>query len=96
MKDLRINEATFPLKDGGTGVVAVFIYGGDEDPKPILNDAIRKYTEGTDNYNIFMDSQMTCPWVRVVISGINEMEQMDYNDFIVAFKRDQKLDELGI
>jgi hypothetical protein len=96
MKDLRINESTFPLKNGGTGVVAVFIYAGDEDPKPILGDAIRKYTEGTTNYDIFMDAQMNCPWVRVVISGISDMEQMDYNDFIVGYRRDQKLKELGI
>jgi hypothetical protein len=96
MKDLRINQSTFPLKNGGTGVIAIFMYAGDEDPKPILEDAIRKYTEGTDNYDTFIDAQMNCPWVRVIISGISEMEQMNFNDFIVQWRRDQKLNELGI
>jgi hypothetical protein len=32
----------------------------------------------------------------VRISGIDEMEQMDYRDFMVAWRREQKLDDLGI
>ncbi len=96
MERVRISEATFPLKDGGTGVVAVFMYAGDADPRPILDDAIRSYTEGTDSYSTFIDARMNCPWARVVISGIDEMEQMDYSDFMVAWRREQKLDDLGI
>ena len=39
---LRINEADFPLKDGGLGRIVIFIYAGDGDPEPILKASSSK------------------------------------------------------
>ena len=34
---LKINQSTFPLKDGSDGVIAVFMYSGESDPRGILD-----------------------------------------------------------
>lgn len=94
---LRINEADFPLKDGGFGRIAIFMYAGDEDPKPILDDAIAKYTEGADiPFITLMDAQMNCPWVRAIVSNINEMDQMSFDEYMKIENRERKIKELGL
>lgn len=90
MSDIRINESTFPLKNGGTGKLAVFIYAGDGDPIAHLKCAIDKYVGDYKDYTELIDSQLNCPWVRVIISDINEMEQCSFEEFI----RDMRLDKI--
>lgn len=94
---LRINEADFPLKDGGFGRIAIFMYAGDEDPEPILKDAIKKYTEDADiPFITLMDAQMNCPWVRAIVSNIDEMEQMSFDEYMKIENRERKIKELGL
>ena len=45
---LTINRSTFPLKDGSNGVLAVFIYAGDKDPRKILDWAVKEFTKDCD------------------------------------------------
>jgi hypothetical protein len=59
---LTINHSTFPLKDGSKGVLAVFIYAGDKDPRPILDWAVSEFTKDCDiPYITLIDAQMDCP-----------------------------------
>jgi len=91
---VRINEAEYDLKNGEKGKLAVFLYAGDEDPRPILNNAVRNYVQDNDYYE-FIDANLNCPWVRVVMSDINGMKQYTWNDFIVKFSRKKKLDKIN-
>ena len=94
---IRINEADFPLKDGGTGRIAIFMYAGDEDPRPILEAAIDKYTEGSNTPFITLaDAGMNCPWVRVVVSDIDRMEETTLEEYMRTQNREERLKELGI
>lgn len=93
---IRINEADFPLKDGGTGRIAIFIYAGDEDPGPILEGAINKYTEGNTSFITLVDAGMNCPWVRVVVSDIDRMEETTLEEYMRIQNREDRLKELGI
>lgn len=71
---LTINESKYPLEHGGHGKIAVFIYTGSGDPKQMLDYAIREYV-GDNHYHELMDANLDNPWMRVVISDINNMRQ---------------------
>ncbi len=58
--------------------VGVLIYIGAGDPVKHLNEAVSKYV-GHEGYNEFIDANMDNPWVRVIIKGINDMEQVEFN-----------------
>jgi len=90
VKGLRINEAEYDLKNGNKGKFAIFLYGGDEDPEPILDWAVKNYTEGSKNYYEFIDAQLNCPWMRMVMSNIEDMDQLTWSEII----RDKKINEL--
>lgn len=58
--------------------IAIIIGGiGAENPTRILNEAVRQYVKDKP-HNVFIESGLTNPWVRVVVSGINTP---DYNPF---------------
>ena len=64
MKDVRINEATFPLANGGVGKLAVFIYGGNGDPRAHLYCASSiNVLYGTLLSPTYSFAQLNCPWV---------------------------------
>lgn len=51
--------------------VAILIGGfGAEDPASVLNEAVKQYVKDKP-HNVFVESGLTTPWVRVVTSGIN-------------------------
>jgi hypothetical protein len=50
------------------------LYGGDEDPKPILDYSIRICVDGKPHHEL-IDSQLNYPWCRVVLSNIKDMKQ---------------------
>jgi hypothetical protein len=102
---MRINESEFPLKDGSFGKIAVFMYGGSGDPREHLIQAISKYTEDVNGvsckYFELIDAQLDNPWVRVVISGINQMDQFEFDPdnhrmISISDERNDKLKEIGI
>lgn len=80
---MRIQESEFPLKDGSFGKIAMFIYSGSGDPKYHLDSAISKYTEDVNGisckYFELIDAYLDNPWIRVVISGINQMNQFEFD-----------------
>lgn len=78
-QEVTINESSYKLKDGTEAKIAVFIYTGSGDVRSKLNDAVRKYVCGNEHYEL-IDSSLTTPWVRVVLSNINDMKQETFID----------------
>ncbi len=80
IKGLTINEADYEL-DGnkGKGKIAVFMYSGALEPSKVLDFAIKKYVDGK-SYHELIDAHLDNPWMRVIISDINNMAQKEFND----------------
>lgn len=70
---LSINEAIYDLENGKKGKIAVLIYSGSGDPKPILDYAVNIYSN--DLFSEFIDANLDNPWMRVILSDVNEMNQ---------------------
>lgn len=94
IKGLRINEAEYPLENGKKGKIAVLIYTGSADPRPVLNSAIHSYVNGNPYYEL-IDAQMNNPWTRVILSNINDMKQENFDDYLLRKRRRDKLKKLN-
>ena len=78
MNKIEIFEQELKNGDRTVGKVAILRGGLNTDnPTAIMNDAVSTYV-GTKGYNEFVEVFLDNPWVRVVVSGINEL---DYTDF---------------
>ncbi|MEI7663873.1 MAG: hypothetical protein WCK34_16820 [Bacteroidota bacterium] len=77
--DLVINESEITLQGGNVGKIAVLIYTGERDPKYVLDYAISKYVERKP-HNVLIDANMDNPWMRVIISNINDMIQEPFDE----------------
>jgi len=75
---LTINYAEYNLENGGKGKIAVFIYVGKSDPKKVLDRAVHEYVQ-TNGFNELVDSSLDNPWMRVILSDINNMKQEPYD-----------------
>jgi len=73
-KNVTINTAEYSLKDGKKGTIAVLMYLGPEDPKKILDMAVNQYV-GSTLYHELIDANLDNPWMRVIVSDINDMNQ---------------------
>ncbi|MBL0202352.1 MAG: hypothetical protein IPP81_20005 [Chitinophagaceae bacterium] len=73
MEDVEIFEQLFRNDNQVVGKVAI-IRGGlnTDNPTGLLNLAVSQYVENT-GYNEFVEIFLDNPWVRVVMSGINEI-----------------------
>jgi hypothetical protein len=78
MGRIKIQESRIELTGGRFGKIAVLIYAGEGDPDVALESAVSSYV-GNVGYNEFVDINMDNPWVRVVMSGMNEMTQEDFD-----------------
>ncbi len=88
---LTISESEFNLKNGNKGKLVIFIYSGERDPKSILNLAICEFC-GDNKYNEFIDDRRNNPWMRVLISDINNIEQKEYDfEYIVSSTLTEKI-----
>jgi hypothetical protein len=74
MKDIVYQEAKTTNEKVKVGIL---IYTGTGDPVKHLNEAVNHYV-GHEGYNEFIDANMDNPWVRVIIKGMNEMEQVEF------------------
>jgi uncharacterized protein YozE (UPF0346 family) len=75
---LTINEAEYDLPENGKGKIAVLIYSGEADPKKVLDYAVEKYVENNAYYEL-IDAHLDNPWMRVILSDINNMSQTEFN-----------------
>lgn len=79
LQNVTINKSTYPLKEGrGNATIAVFIYTGSANPKTVLDEAVRIYTNG-NGYHEFIDANLDNPWTRVIMSDVNNMTQSRFN-----------------
>lgn len=80
IKGLTISESEFRLENGRMGKIAVFIYCGDRDPSGILDMAVREYVKDSKKEtHELMDANLDNPWMRAVVSEINDMFQEVYD-----------------
>lgn len=75
---VKILESTYELMHGRKGRLAVFMYSGDGDPIDKLDAARMEYVQN-NGYHEFIDINMDNPWVRVIMSDINEMNQENFD-----------------
>jgi hypothetical protein len=79
IKDLTINESEYNLEGGKKGRIAVFMYSGEADPSKILDYAVQKYV-GNNGYHELIDANLDNPWMRVILSNINDMLQESFDE----------------
>lgn len=75
---LRISEAEYELPDKSKGKIAVLMYHGNGDPKKILDHAVSIYVKN-EGYHELIDAHLDNPWMRVLLSDINSMKQVDFD-----------------
>lgn len=76
---LKISEATYNLPDNkGEGKIAILMYQGGADPKKILDYAVHLYVEN-HGYHELIDAHLDNPWMRVLLSDINDLNQEDFD-----------------
>ena len=78
IKGLTISEADYNLANGNKGKIAVFLYTGGAEPRKILDYAVMKYVDN-NGYNELIDAHLDNPWMRVIISDINNMKQAPFD-----------------
>jgi hypothetical protein len=79
MNEVEICQYDLNTNGVKRGKVAVLRGGiGAENPVSYMNKAVSKYVKGA-MYNEFIEIHMDNPWVRVIISGINEL---NYEPFV--------------
>mgnify|MGYP006911563909 CR=1 FL=1 len=78
MKDVQICEYDL-TKDGKKQGKVAILRGGLHSENPIahMNSAVSEYVE-RELFNEFVEIHMDNPWVRVIVSNINEL---DYKPF---------------
>lgn len=78
MNKVEIFEQELKVGSNSVGKVAVLRGGlSTDNPTDLLNTAVSKYV-GYKGYNEFVEIYLDNPWVRVILSGINEL---DYKPF---------------
>jgi len=86
MEKVIIQESSIELTRGRKGQIAILGYVGSEDPVAKLDMAVSQYV-GNIGHNQFIDINMDNPWTRVIISGINDMKQEDFDPTIHKLKQ---------
>lgn len=76
MNDIKIYEQ---LLDGGKGTLSILFGGlGESNPKAYMDMVVSDYV-ADEMYNEFIEVFLDNPYVRVIITGINEIELEDYD-----------------
>lgn len=78
MEDIKIEESLIDLTNGRKGKIAVFFYTGEGDPVKALDHAISVYV-GNERYTELIDINMDNPRFRVIMSGVNELKQENFD-----------------
>ena len=75
---LTLSEAEYDLQDKKKGNIAVFLYTGEKDPKKVLDDAVNAYLTENNSCHQLIDAHLDNPWMRVILSDINNMKQKQF------------------
>lgn len=79
IEGLTINESEYDLPGKAKGKIAVLIYAGSGDPKRILDHAVAAYV-GNEGHHELIDAHLDNPWMRVILSDINNMDQEAFDE----------------
>lgn len=91
MSEVKINYSNFDLKNGGKGVIAVLFYSGNGDPKIAFDKAVMEMSANTDiGYFELIDAHLNNPWMRVILTDINDMGQEDFDSLKHNLKKLKK------
>lgn len=72
--EIKFVRVSIQSLGGGDAKLAVFVASSHiENPTILLDKAVSKYV-GTHGFNQFKDVNSSNPWVRIVITGINNLE----------------------
>lgn len=76
----RIFEYPIELKSGKKLYLAILIGGLTSDnPTQYMNDKVSEYIKG-ELYNEYIDVNLDNPWVRVIITDINNLTEQDFEE----------------
>ena len=78
MGKIKFQESNISLERGKKGKIAIFMLSGTENYSESLDIAVSQYV-GHEHYNQLIDINGDNYGLRVIISGINEMEQVDFD-----------------
>lgn len=80
MNDVEICQYNLTDKKGHINGKLAILRGGlqSENPVAYMNEAVSEYV-GHELHNQFIEIHMDTPWVRVIVSEINEL---DYEPFV--------------
>lgn len=78
--DVEIFEQEIKTKKGRRFKVAV-LHGGftQEYPKEYMDNVVAEYTKGY-LHNQFVESHLDMPWVRVILTGINDLDYIPFDN----------------
>jgi hypothetical protein len=76
--NIKINYSKYKLETGKEGIIMILMYSGLGDPKIALGEAINKITEDIGHFE-FIDSHLDYPWVKVIMTNVNDMKQEDFD-----------------
>jgi hypothetical protein len=81
MPNIQIYEQEVKNANKNTvGKVAILRGGlGADNPKEIMDNAVSTYV-GEKPYNEFIEIFLDNPWVRIIVSGINELNYQEFKD----------------
>ena len=82
---LTISESEYKTKRGN-GKLAVFIYSGPSDPRQVIDYAIHQYV-GSNGYHELIDANLDNPWMRVILSKINDIHQDEFDSQIHGIEK---------
>ncbi len=79
MKNVEISQYPLIGKDGKKKGKIAILRGGlnSDNPIAVMNNAVSQYVE-RELHNQFVEIHMDNPWVRVILSGINELEYEEF------------------
>lgn len=69
-----MNKVIIQQADYVHGIIAILKYIGDKDPVLALDNAVKLYTRGKEHIE-FVDMNMVNPWVRVIVTGTENMRE---------------------
>jgi hypothetical protein len=78
MKDVKVNISSYQITHNRKAKIAVLMYVGDSDPRPILDEAVRAFVRNKGHHEL-IDANLDNPWMRVVLENINDMTQKDFD-----------------
>lgn len=66
------------LKDDKKGCIVILTYHGTGDPQIALNHAVQEITKDVC-FCEFRDARLEIPWLRIIITGINDMDTEEFD-----------------